>query len=504
MKIRVIVSILILFIAFISVIFTLFGHSIPIQAAAASCSYNSGITYNLGDTTNATNGQSGFNPDEFYNLEKYYNFNTTSADLSVSKDKFSNSQIDGNGYDMYPKLASVIGFIPTKLNNTYYLKHKTKIEDQTSYPIVAVDITPGTPIKVPDSGYRILNGTDLAGMLMWTDGNSFVFQIGRADNPRNIFLYVFDVCVDQALVDAYNKGNAAGRNQLPELHIGQVIAKASGNTLRLGFRDGGKFVENRSPYVWDTQYQKSLINNTAYTGYSSDQTRGSALPKAGGTGGGGDAVPTNITYTVNVTLDDGMYKQLQVVFFSNANPSYPSIPKISITVKNSTGTINQTIDAAPNSYTTGSQLSWSIPITIGPQDNALFTAEAVITYSKETAVNLCQDSCKSNQVVFSADNPNPALTIPITKLFPITYAFSIPDKNTALKAFFSKLAGDPSFSVCFLTTNCFPGVIDGPTSKDNSLVYVITITDPAVSQYSLQKRSELNCFKTQESTYCYR
>lgn len=248
--------------------------SIPVFAQTPGCTYNSGTTYPLGDTTNSTNASfNAHDPStDFYDLQKFYYFITyPSDDLSVNSTFFQDAQADHNGYDLYPQLASIVGFIPSKVLNAYHVKHKTKNSPATGddkpfqNSIVEVQTTPGQNIKVPMSGYNILygfnppkgQGNGPAGLLMWTNGTSFVFQIGRADNPRNIFIYVFDVCVDQSLVQAYAAADAAGRSQLPELTAGQVIAKAQSDRVRIGMRDNGVFVEGRTPYVWDTQYQKT-------------------------------------------------------------------------------------------------------------------------------------------------------------------------------------------------------------------------------------------------------
>lgn len=260
-------------VVFLGVVFSRASSSPPkAYAATDQCTFDSGTKYPLGDTTNSTNKSFDANNTDFYDIQQNYYFVTLPTDdLSVNTKFFQDSQADGNGYDLYPKLASVVGFIPSKVLNAYHLKHKTKNTTSTgddkpfTNAVVEVQTTPNQDIKVPVSGYNILygfnppkgQGNGPAGLLMWTNGTSFVFQIGRADNPRNVFIYVFDVCVDKSLVTAYNSANAAGRNQLPELQAGQVIAKATMDRVRLGVRDNGVFVEGRTPYVWDTNYQKS-------------------------------------------------------------------------------------------------------------------------------------------------------------------------------------------------------------------------------------------------------
>lgn len=258
-------------------------------AETNACNFDSGTKYPLGDTTNSTNKSFDANNTDFYDIQQNYYFITLpSDDLSINSKFFQDSQADGNGYDLYPKLASVVGFIPSKVLNAYHLKHKTKNTTATGddkpfqNALVEVQTTPNQDIKAPVSGYNILygfnppkgQGNGPAGLLMWTNGTSFVFQIGRADNPRNIFVYVFDVCVDKALVATYNAANTAGRNQLPELAAGQVIAKAMGSRVRLGMRDNGVFVEARTPYVWDTNYQK--IGSSTYPVTSPSLSTGSA------------------------------------------------------------------------------------------------------------------------------------------------------------------------------------------------------------------------------------
>ncbi|MEI6327407.1 MAG: hypothetical protein WCO78_04815 [Candidatus Roizmanbacteria bacterium] len=262
------------------------GQSSTSQIAQTSPSTNTGLvqvsagSFALGDTCNtpgvcSANNYSSSDPPiinpasvpEAYDLDRYAIKDAVAgASLNISTAGYDASELDGAGPNMYPKLCTMFG-------NTFPLaftaveKHRSNAGDNNTPSadggsVFQFDLPAGTPITIPVSGRNIAHGLDSAGngpegMIMYAAADRFAFQIGRKDFLKNIWIYVMDVDVDPGLVEAYNSANAGGRNKLPEVTTGQVVATSKGK-VRIGVRDVGKLLDLRHIYPWDPGFISSL------------------------------------------------------------------------------------------------------------------------------------------------------------------------------------------------------------------------------------------------------
>ena len=121
-------------------------------------------------------------------------------------------------------------------------------------------VTPGEPIRVPDSGYNIgtLNSTvdeqpdnGYEVLVLYAAQDRITLKYTRNDNViQGYTLHLEGFCVDPRLLALYNQWNDAGRSWLPALRAGQAFGRASGETIGVSIRDSGTFLDPRSRKDW--------------------------------------------------------------------------------------------------------------------------------------------------------------------------------------------------------------------------------------------------------------
>ncbi len=110
-------------------------------------------------------------------------------------------------------------------------------------------VTPGEPLRVPDSGYSI--GSGYEALVLYAAPDRITLKYTRTDNVVHGYtLHLEGLCVDPALLDLYRSWNAAGRSQLPALAAGQAYGRAASATIGVAIRDSGAFMDPRSRKDW--------------------------------------------------------------------------------------------------------------------------------------------------------------------------------------------------------------------------------------------------------------
>jgi hypothetical protein len=121
-----------------------------------------------------------------------------------------------------------------------------------AWEVTAVTFTtsPGQSLRLPDSGYEIASG-GLQARALYVDGDSITLKYTGEDNVVvGYTLSIVGICPAPALAQKYAADDAAGRNQLPALHGGDVIGTACGNATLVTIRDSGTFMDPRSETDW--------------------------------------------------------------------------------------------------------------------------------------------------------------------------------------------------------------------------------------------------------------
>jgi hypothetical protein len=121
----------------------------------------------------------------------------------------------------------------------------------TSPPVTLAElaVTPGEPLRVPDSGYSVGSGYEV--LVLYASQDRITLKYTRNDNVVHGYtLHLENICVDSPLLDLYRSWNAAGRSQLPALQPGQTLGRAAGNTVGVAIRDSGAFMDPRSRKDW--------------------------------------------------------------------------------------------------------------------------------------------------------------------------------------------------------------------------------------------------------------
>jgi hypothetical protein len=110
-------------------------------------------------------------------------------------------------------------------------------------------VTPGEPLRVPDSGYSVGSGYQV--LVLYASQDRITLKYTRNDNVVHGYtLHLENICVDPPLLNLYQSWNAAGRVQLPALQSGQAFGRAPGNTVGVAIRDSGAFMDPRSRKDW--------------------------------------------------------------------------------------------------------------------------------------------------------------------------------------------------------------------------------------------------------------
>jgi len=110
-------------------------------------------------------------------------------------------------------------------------------------------VTPGEPLRVPDSGYHIGSGYEV--LVLFAAPDRITLKYTRTDNVVHGYtLHLEGLCVDPPLLQLYRSWNAAGRSQLPALAAGQAFGRAARATVGVAIRDSGAFMDPRSRKDW--------------------------------------------------------------------------------------------------------------------------------------------------------------------------------------------------------------------------------------------------------------
>ena len=109
--------------------------------------------------------------------------------------------------------------------------------------------TPGQPIRLPRSDYRIAPG--LGARVLFVDDDSVTLKYtGEDDVVSGYTLHVLDLCIEPKLRETYDDANASGRTSLPGLAPLQEFARARGDSVRIVIRDTGSFMDPRVRKDW--------------------------------------------------------------------------------------------------------------------------------------------------------------------------------------------------------------------------------------------------------------
>jgi hypothetical protein len=109
--------------------------------------------------------------------------------------------------------------------------------------------TPGQPVRLPRSDYRIAPGMG-ARVLFVDDDSATLKYTGEDDVVSGYTIHVLDLCIEPKLRETYDTANAAGRTSLPPLAPLQAFAKARGDSVRVVIRDTGSFMDPRVRKDW--------------------------------------------------------------------------------------------------------------------------------------------------------------------------------------------------------------------------------------------------------------
>lgn len=133
--------------------------------------------------------------------------------------------------------------------------------------IIGIKTTPGQSVKVPNvHSKRLLNGTNLVGMVMSASGDSLRFAFGRTDKPNaaeGYNLYIKGLNISQPVLSKYTKGVELGRSCMPEMSIGDILGTAVGSEIYLMLRDNGTIQPLLDKSWWAGA--EVITSQTAYT-----------------------------------------------------------------------------------------------------------------------------------------------------------------------------------------------------------------------------------------------
>lgn len=167
---------------------------------------------------------------------------------------------DGASDSNAPQLYELFGDRRTPSFGTQYQVYhwdwecNCKGELNTDWPatVSGMEVVPGEPLYVPESGYEI--GTLSSGfevLVLYASEKRITLKYTRDDNVIHGYtLHVENVCVEPRLLALYEEWNAAGRDRLPALRAGQAFGRARGAEIQVAIRDNGTFMDPRSRKDW--------------------------------------------------------------------------------------------------------------------------------------------------------------------------------------------------------------------------------------------------------------
>jgi len=235
------------------------------HAQTPSCPYDSGQSIQLGGTeTDANNAENRVpisqNRGLYDSLADTAGFTQISDEEVLTLTKTDAGAVDGGVKNM---MGSMFGYKPKRLVSAY------DPPDGGTY-ILEVPVDPNNKdIKMPSTGYDI--GGGMEAMVVFAASDRVTLHIGRHEyftgtktcaNGKTCsgghWIYVKNICVDQQIQNTYNRmegaQKAAGADlnpiQLPMVRAGQILGKASGNSVLVGVRDNGPFISIYKSDYW--------------------------------------------------------------------------------------------------------------------------------------------------------------------------------------------------------------------------------------------------------------
>ncbi|MEI7652792.1 MAG: SGNH/GDSL hydrolase family protein [bacterium] len=130
-------------------------------------------------------------------------------------------------------------------------------EGKPAGQIAEIPAAKGDQVRVPFSGWRILNGTKIFGMVMSIEADGIRIANSRNDRPIDggggYDLYITGITVDPEIRRRYDKANKEfGRTCMPEVSIEEVIGTANGN-IKVALRDKGALLPLNSGLFWSSE-----------------------------------------------------------------------------------------------------------------------------------------------------------------------------------------------------------------------------------------------------------
>lgn len=126
---------------------------------------------------------------------------------------------------------------------------------ESNVKTVDVETTPGEVLRIPITGREIAAG-GVGALVLYVADNAVTLKFTAEDNIiYGYALHLYGVCVDPRLRQRYDELHAAGRNELPAMHMGSAFARARGNRMRIVIRDTGSFMDPRAMGWWGGEYE---------------------------------------------------------------------------------------------------------------------------------------------------------------------------------------------------------------------------------------------------------
>lgn len=248
------------------------------EASTGSCPFDSGQNIPLGRTeSNAGNMENRWPISQHrheYDIlgPGYFVLQPNNDDGILSLTKNDGGAVDAN---MNNFMGSILGYKPKRLVaalNVAYGGSVPRGEDtqiKGDAPVLQIPTDPGADVRMPQTGYDIGEGNEA--MVVFAANDRITLHIGRHEYfvgrtngcggrpcSGGYWIYIKDICVDAKILGAYNsvKGQqesaGADKNpiQLPMVRAGQVLGKATGQSIIVGVRDNGPFISTFKPVYW--------------------------------------------------------------------------------------------------------------------------------------------------------------------------------------------------------------------------------------------------------------
>ena len=268
------------------------------RAQTPSCPYNSNQTVPLGSTEqNQANMENRWPISTNRHEYDFYSYFVPATIPEAQRDgkpvltqslylNFQDAPPGPTDSKVTGMLGTMFGYKPNQLADAYFMKYKdaalqgadTAVKGDA--PAIRVPISPGDPVKMPDTQYDIGGGKE--GLVVFAAADRITVHISRSEyikgtvgqqscltdpaNPNSAkkdcrggyWIYIRGICVDQQIQDAYNRAKGtqetAGANKtpitLPEILPNQILGLASGNSVEVIVRDDGPLISIHKPFYW--------------------------------------------------------------------------------------------------------------------------------------------------------------------------------------------------------------------------------------------------------------